>query len=307
MYKSGEEHLFNCASCGYNSCDDMATAIFNNLNKAENCHHYQIELIERAKMRSITLADSLNNKIAESGIVMKESSNMLDVLLNGTNNQAMAIHESSSALEEMIASILSINERLQERKHFIETLSSESQEKIGLLKSTITAIDRVIESLDKVKEFNSTINDVATSTNLLAMNAAIEAAHAGDRGRGFAVVAGEIRKLAEQTGINAQNIARDLKTITNEIGDSLELTKDTNYHIETIITQFARLSESFGELTLSMEEMSLGTRHVQDFVGEMVTASNQVKDFGGEMYKIIKSLSDHHDEIHQLSEQSVIQ
>jgi hypothetical protein len=301
MHKSDEGDVYNCASCGYGSCDAMAKAIFNGLNKADNCHHFQIDLIEQGKERTSRISGKLHERISASAEIVADSSSMINILLDSTGGQNRAIHESTVALEEMIAAIRSVSEMLGQRRALVETLRASSDGKITMLKSTVDSITRVVDSVGKVQQFNKTINDVAANTNLLAMNAAIEAAHAGEKGRGFSVVASEIRKLAEQTSANAQNIESDLKAMNGDIQHSMKQTVETSEHMQDIIHQFSAIADSFAEFSSSMEQMSQGTTQIQDSISRMVQTSESVKDFGEQMNLIIDQLSAHYSELHEIS------
>lgn len=304
MEKYNEDDVYNCASCGYGNCEDMAKAIFNGLNKPENCHHYQISLIEKTRTKTDLISKKLHSKIDESSHAMGKVSDMLDTLLESTSVQENAVKQSSSGLDKIVVAILDTNKVLQQRKVDLEKLKEESQEKISFLKSSVESIAKVEKSVSKVQEFNKTINDVASNTNLLAMNAAIEAAHAGDKGRGFAVVASEIRKLAEETGKNAKNIAQDLRIINSDIGTSIKFSKESSLDMEKIVNQFVPIADSFSELSDSMNLMSEDTEQIQTSIIDLVASSKNVKTFGGEMDKLLKVLSGNHTDLHKISREA---
>jgi Na+-translocating ferredoxin:NAD+ oxidoreductase RNF subunit RnfB len=304
MEKFSEEHVYNCASCGYGNCENMATAIYNSLNKPENCHHYQISTNEKIRLKSELMSKKLHTKIDESSHTMGSVSDMLDTLLDSTSVQENAINQFSLGLEKIVSSILNTNTMLQQRKGDIEVLKEESQEKLVFLKSSVESIIRVEKSVGKVQEFNKTIDSVASNTNLLAMNAAIEAAHAGDKGRGFAVVASEIRKLAEETGKNAKNIAQDLKIINTDIVTGLGLSKESSLNMENIINQFVPIAESFTELSDAMSLMTGDTEQIQTAIKDLITSSKNVKSFGEEMDKVLKVLSGDYTDFHKISREA---
>ena len=301
MNKSTENDIYNCASCGYGSCDGMATAIFNGLNQPENCHHYQISIIQQSKQRSAELASNLDDKIQESSQLVGDSTTLFEELLAETGKRGETVTECSVVLQHMISSVLHLNSMIQEKKKSIIQLEEASLDRISLLKSTVGSIEQVVDSVAKVQEFNKTIHDIAESTNLLAMNAAIEAAHAGDRGLGFAVVSGEIRKLAEQTGTNAKNIENDLQRITREINDSMNITRETSAQIENVMEQFSGIADSFRELSDDIQTVAHDTSHVEQSIATMNGSSEKMIHFGEEMKTQIQKISRSYSDLQRIS------
>lgn len=301
MHKFEDDDIKNCASCGYNKCEEMAKAVFNGLNKIENCHYYQADIIELSRKRSIEQSDKISLKIQESSIEMDRVNLMVNELLERTISQSSNIEETTAAVRQMMSAILNVNSSLQERRVVINTLQETAKSKISGLKNMVSSIQEVVDSVDKVQGFNDTIDNVAQNTNLLAMNAAIEAAHAGNHGKGFAVVAGEIRKLAEESGKNAHNIANDLKKITGDIQTSMSVSKENSREMETIITEFSHIADSLTDISANMSQMSAGTEQIQGAMTEMVENSHKVNDFGNSMYEIVKHMSNILYELTELS------
>jgi methyl-accepting chemotaxis protein len=140
------------------------------------------------------------------------------------------------------------------------------------------------QSSKRIVEILHVINDIAERTNLLAMNAAIEAAHAGDSGRGFAVVAGEIRGLAEMTGENSRNIDASVKTIVDQIDITEQQARDTSAKMEESFQDLHQLTgglqQTISVITALGEKSAVMAGHLEDLVRDSrgITESAKISD-----------------------------
>ena len=164
--------------------------------------------------------------------------------------------------------------------------------------ATVRAIGNVNDSVRSIGQMIEVLNDVASRTNLLSMNAAIEAAHAGDSGRGFAVVASEVRRLAETSQENSTSISKTLQAIIEDISSTSEVSQKTGENIHTIIGYVKEVAESFRELTSSMNEMAAGSSQVSGsledlkvMAGEMKTSQHRMAEAVGKMQGVIENIN----------------
>ena len=290
MEKFSDADLYNCASCGYDKCEKMASAIFNNLNNPENCHHYQIKIIETAKTSIHQTANVLEEKIIAANQLMADVVTLTSHNHKSARDQVSTVHDSSSAVEEMVSSIQNVNNIVQKRQTVLKDLQAQCDNGMNAMSQTLKQVEEANKSVLKIHEVNKTIDSVAANTNLLAMNAAIEAAHAGKSGMGFAVVASEIRKLAEESGKNAQIISQDLKSINSNMTTAQNQTLETNKLITSLIEKMQIINLSFQELAETMSEMSVGTSQIQQSLSLIQDKSQEVDKNTRDLDSIVEQL-----------------
>jgi hypothetical protein len=221
MHKNTKDDILNCGACGYKSCEQMAVAIINGLNKAENCRHY-VEIQKNLQMAEET-KQTLNKVYDHTLEEMDKSRSGLEALSGRIGETAAYVLQSSAAIERMVENIKAIHVNLEHNAEAVLKLNESSSEGKGRLHRIGELIADVSAQSNELIEDCMVIGDIADQTSILGMNAAIEAAHAGDAvGRGFAVVAGEIRKLAENSGRQAVEISNSLKKIKELIDSSRE-------------------------------------------------------------------------------------
>ena len=278
MLKDGEKDIFNCSTCGYNDCRTMATAIYNRLNKPENCHHYQIEVVRRSRDRASEVSARLHEMITESQGILSRMVEGLGKARTSSSEQGRAIEESSAAIVQMLTTLGSIGNLAGRQREAIQRLVEDAGRDAELVTTAFAGVDRVVVGVGKVAGFNEAIDDLAQNTNLLAMNAAIEAAHAGQSGRGFAVVADEIRKLASKTGEHAAAISKDLASVSGEIAKTGQISKQTAASLQGLIGQFREVGGSTQELAYGIEELASGSGQIRSSLDRLmqVAAENAV-------------------------------
>ena len=305
MLKYEEDDFLHCASCGYNSCEMMAVAIFNELNKPENCHHYKHKVIELEHSGYARISAQLHEEISKSTGLIEKVSGIVDLVNTKSQDQYASLEESSASVEEMISSIGNASKVATERREAITALVDAARNGEGILQQTVAGIEDIATSVESIRELIDVINSVAASTNLLSMNAAIEAAHAGDSGRGFSVVAEEIRKLAEATADNARSISNTLTNIIREITEAAKSSRETSKTVNDVIKDVVEVADSLNMLTNSMDEMSVGSGQIIEAITNLKNISYDVRNSYGDINTTVGSIKDAIDTITEISDQNI--
>jgi methyl-accepting chemotaxis protein len=199
------------------------------------------------------------------------------------DEQAAMSEESTAALTQMTASVKTINSVAHERLVAAKLLVEHTQHGGENLDRTLLAVNQIHKGINTITEITELISSVADQTNLLAMNAAIEAAHAGDAGRGFAVVADEIRKLAENTGENSRRINEAVGGIIDSIENSSRLGGDTASIFESMESEMDRLVNSLQEIETGVAELGVGAEEVMKSMLDLREHSQALRDDAGRM------------------------
>lgn len=202
----------------------------------------------------------------------------LEALDTSIEAQAASVTESSAAIQEMLANIQSIRNKTDLMNRAFEDLdraSTDGQSKIASLRDGIHQISLQSEQLNQA---NLSIKAIASQTNLLAMNAAIEAAHAGDAGRGFAVVADEIRKLAESASRQSVEISADVQAIKAAIGTSEATSQATLQAFLYIIDRIQNLGAYEADIRQAIEEQDAGSRQMLEAIAHINEVTATVLD-----------------------------
>lgn len=246
-------------------------------------------------------SDNLDNNIGSVNSSIKDIFSDFNTLNNQISNQSDSLTRSSSAIEEMSASTESVLRITREKNIATNELLELTNIGGDKLKFTDKIIEEISEQTDVMLQMITLIDDVASRTNLLAINASIEAAHAGESGKGFAVVAHEIRKLAESTSINANSISETLKLIMAKITDAKDASNESSQTFSQILTKTKDVSNGLVEVAQNMEELSIGEKLILESTSELLSSSNNIDDLSSSIIQRIGSIEDKMSDVKRIS------
>jgi methyl-accepting chemotaxis protein len=223
---------------------------------------------------------ALDAAVADSRRAVDEIGSEIVQVVSKIEAQSTAVAESSASIEELVGSIASIGRITGEKRKLsaeLSALAARGEEDMG---RTVASIESITNAARDIVDLVSVIDSVAAQTNLLAMNAAIEAAHAGDFGRGFAVVADEIRKLAETTAGNAKGIGATIGKVLEAIEAAGDTTRMTGQSIGSIMAGIRSITEAMNEMSAGMMEMSSGTTQITGALSSLVDITGDIRESG---------------------------
>ncbi len=248
--------------------------------------------------RVINLEELLNASLQENNIVQE------NILEYGTfmDKQVNSIAQTGELIEEITARLNEFLEGLSEKKEKSKQLDALTQESASTVEQTIDAVTKISENIGIIKDTITIVASVAAQTNLLAMNASIEAAHAGDAGRGFAVVADEIRSLAEKTAVQVQTITSSLVGMNDLISQAVDHTNLTGVAFEKIHTGVSEVVDIFDSVIEYYGELGEKNRTIHDSFVKIRKTEDEISERMQIIQTKVTSNIEHLEGIHDSTE-----
>jgi len=251
---------------------DMA-ALSANMTETAGAVHEIAATIDSIRNRST----EQSRTISESAARVEEIGAGIEALARAATSQEEELSASSASIEELVASIRSVNENVDKAAELYARLEDGAETGREAIRTVAEQAMDIGAQSAGLSEANDLISSIASRTNLLAMNAAIEAAHAGEFGKGFAVVADEIRSLAEGAAEQSKAVSRRIATIGSSIDGIVTSSKEAETTFDAIASQISGLSSLQGEVKAAMNEQSAGSSQNLVALGRMKEASGLVR------------------------------
>jgi methyl-accepting chemotaxis protein len=265
---------------------EIGSELAGNMNETAAAVNQINSNIHSIKARIINQSAS----VTETNATMEQIITNIDKLNQQVEKQADTISKRSAFIQAMVTNINSVNQTLIKNMDNVQTLKEASEIGRSGLQEVASDIQEIARESEGLLEINAVMENIASQTNLLSMNAAIEAAHAGESGKGFAVVADEIRKLAESSGEQSKTIGNVLKKIKDSIDKIIKSTESVLTRFEAIDSGIKTVAEQEADIKGAMEEQSKGSNELLQGTGHLTEITHQVQNGSEEMLEGAKEV-----------------
>lgn len=221
--------------------------------------------------------ESQKSGIESANSSVKEITTNIEKLNGAINSQAESLAQSSASVEEMVANINSVTQILEKNSANVSMLSDSAESGRQVVQKAVEISKSIAADSAALIETSNVIRNIAEQTNMLAMNAAIEAAHAGDAGAGFAVVADEIRNLAEDSNRQGKKISDVMESLRDKIEKMTESSQEMQVQFETIFNHTQTVTRQENVIKSAMDEQSAGSKQVIDAMNQINSITLDVR------------------------------
>ena len=310
-----------------NKSKDEIGDVVNGFNKFSEKMQEIIKGLKQSKDNLLSVGATLSSNVIETSTSISEVYNNIEDMKKEIENQGESVNLTATAVTEISANIDSLEKMIEKQSAGVEQASSAVEQMIGNISSVNKSVEQMVQAFEvllkntnggvekqqvvanKIKEIenqsealqeaNLVIAKIASQTNLLAMNAAIEAAHAGDAGRGFSVVADEIKKLSDNSTRESNKISEQLTQIATSVSEVVKASNDSVDALKNVAGLINSTDDIVRQIRYAMEEQNTGSQQIGEALHVMNDTTSEVRSASLEMSTGNQSILD---EIRNLQE-----
>nr|WP_320036471.1 methyl-accepting chemotaxis protein [Halarcobacter sp.] len=291
--KNGVNDLFKVVS-------SKVDGDLNNITKALNSYQkldftYRIDGNDLGDTASglNSLADVINQMLVENkenGLTLDESSNVLlknvDILNVNSNEAAASLEETAAALEEITSNISHNTENVVKMSNFANEVTNSANEGKNLAQQTTTAMNEIDDEVNAINDAITVIDQIAFQTNILSLNAAVEAATAGEAGKGFAVVAQEVRNLAARSAEAAKEIKDLVENATSKANSGKAISDKMIQGYNGLSENITKTIELISDIETASKEQLAGIEQINDAINSLDQQTQQNASIANQTHDI---------------------
>ncbi len=253
-----------------------------------------------AELRQLIIGIVVNTGAIRSGT--GELAQAADDLSQRTEQQAASLEQTAAALEEITATVRRTAEGAKQAGEVVSKARADAAQSETVVQGTVAAMSEIEHSARQISQIIGVIDEIAFQTSLLALNAGVEAARAGDAGRGFAVVAQEVRALAQRSAEAAKEIKALISTSTQQVGRGVDLVGETGRSLSRIIAQVTEINTAVTEIAHAANEQATGLAEVNTAITEMDRVTQQNAAMVQQSTAAVRILAQETEELVELTE-----
>ena len=261
------------------SLGGIGTGLADSVEDTKNTIQKISSSVAQVRQKTMVQAES----VAESSSAVEQIAKNIEALDRLIVNQSAGITEASASIEEMVGNENSIGSSIDRMATRFSDLLAASADGKTTQSLSVEKIKVIAERSHTLLEANKVIAGIAAQTNLLAMNAAIEAAHAGEAGKGFSVVSDEIRRLAETSAGQSRAITAELSQVQTAIQEVVGSSADSERAFDEVGAKIMEVDTLVKEIRQAMNEQQEGSKQILEALRSMNEITSQVRDGSSEM------------------------